>query len=216
MIICTYINIIVISQNMKNANINLGLGLIIVTTIVLGVIFIRNSDEHTTPKKSSVGITDKTIKNTPQDTVNNINIDKITKGDKDKVKKVKELESATETESAKNNNKQTSDKKNKAGIYTKYSASAVANSGAEHIILNFSADWCPSCQALKKDIKSNLKNIPSSVAIYEVDYDTEMKLRTKYKVTTQHTSVEIKSDGTLVKKWSGSPTLQDILRRIEA
>ncbi|MCB9810751.1 MAG: thioredoxin family protein [Candidatus Nomurabacteria bacterium] len=90
-----------------------------------------------------------------------------------------------------------------AGVYKAYSASAVANSNAENIVLFFYATWCPSCRALDAEISSHLSSIPVGTEIYKVDYDTATELKKRYGVTTQHTLVQIKNDGTMVNKWSG-------------
>lgn len=100
------------------------------------------------------------------------------------------------------------------GGYFPYSAAAVAASTAETIILSFSATWCPSCRALDTDITNNLSNIPTTVAIFKVDYDTNVALRQQYGVTTQHTMVQITRDGAQLKKWSGGNTLTSVLAQI--
>ena len=101
-----------------------------------------------------------------------------------------------------------------AGVYTTYTADAVAGSDAEHIVLNFSATWCPSCRTLDKDINANLSQIPAGVEIYKVDYDTYTDLRREYGVTTQHTLVEVAADGTLIKKWSGGNDLDSVIAQL--
>lgn len=98
-----------------------------------------------------------------------------------------------------------------AGIYTEYSPEAVTTSDAKHIVLNFSATWCPSCRTVDKDINANISSIPAGVEIYKVDYDTNVALRKQYGITTQHTFVVVNSDGSMIKKWSGGSTLKDVL-----
>ena len=100
------------------------------------------------------------------------------------------------------------------GTYTNYSASAVANSNADNIILFFHATWCPSCHALNSDINANLSDIPAGTEIYKVDYDTSPELRKKYSVTTQHTLVKIDKNGNLLKKWDNSMTLNSLVSKI--
>jgi thiol-disulfide isomerase/thioredoxin len=101
-----------------------------------------------------------------------------------------------------------------AGKYLAYSPQAVANSGADTILLTFSASWCPSCRALDKNINENLGRVPRGTEIYKVDYDTNVALRQQYGVTMQHSHVLISRDGTLIKKWSGSNTLTELLAGI--
>ena len=49
----------------------------------------------------------------------------------------------------------------------------------------------------------------------DVDYDKSAELKKKYEVTYQHTLVEVSADGSLVKKWSGSPSLSALVSEIK-
>ncbi len=101
-----------------------------------------------------------------------------------------------------------------AGVYTQYSADAVAASAAEHIVLVFSASWCPTCRALDKDIVANEEAIPAGVELYTVDFDTATELRRTYGVTVQHTLVEIDNTGDEIQKWTGGTTLTSVLAKL--
>jgi len=101
-----------------------------------------------------------------------------------------------------------------AGTYQNYDPSLVENSKAEHIILNFSATWCPSCRALDKDILANKDAIPAGVEIYKVDYDTSIELKKQYGVTTQHSLIEVAADGTAKSSITHPATLADVLKTI--
>lgn len=101
-----------------------------------------------------------------------------------------------------------------SGIYTEYDADAIAQSNAEHILLFFKASWCPSCRALDADIIANTKDIPAGVEIYTVDYDTATDLKRQYGITTQHSIIEISSDGTLQSGITHGLTLDDVLSTI--
>jgi thioredoxin 1 len=101
-----------------------------------------------------------------------------------------------------------------SGTYQTYSTEALAASSAKHNILIFSATWCPSCRALDKDIKDNVGNIPGDTALFTVDYDSNVALRQKYGVTTQHTLVLVETDGTSIKSWRGGNTLTSVLTNI--
>lgn len=127
-----------------------------------------------------------------------------------------EVEGTTETDTVETNTTETKPvTQNKpAGVYVEYDAQTMSDSKAENIILFFHATWCPSCRALNTDIEENLANIPPNTEIYKVDYDTYTDLKKKYDITTQHTLVLIKNDGTMIKKWSGSPTLDRVISSI--
>ncbi|MBP6860174.1 MAG: thioredoxin family protein [Candidatus Pacebacteria bacterium] len=100
------------------------------------------------------------------------------------------------------------------GSYESYSAEKLARAESGDVVLFFHASWCPSCRGLNADIEANRDSIPEEVSILKVDYDTESELKKKYGVTYQHTLVQVAADGTLIKKWSGSPTLAGALAQI--
>lgn len=101
------------------------------------------------------------------------------------------------------------------GAYLPYSADAVATSNADHILLSFSATWCPSCKALDADITKNANSIPEGVEIYKVDYDTSTELKKKYGITTQHSLIEINKTGEALSSISHPATLKATLATLE-
>jgi thiol-disulfide isomerase/thioredoxin len=100
------------------------------------------------------------------------------------------------------------------GSYETYAPAKLAKAGSGDVVLFFRASWCPTCKALDSDIQANLSDIPGDVTILDVDYDTETDLKKKYGVTYQHTLVQVDADGNLIKKWSGSPTLDSLISQI--
>lgn len=108
-----------------------------------------------------------------------------------------------------------SDTMMKVGSYEAYSADKIAQAVVGDVVLFFHASWCPSCRALNGSIESNLKSIPESVTILKIDYDRETELKKKYGVTYQHTLVQVDKDGHMIKKWSGSPSLDSLLTQIQ-
>ena len=101
-----------------------------------------------------------------------------------------------------------------SGKYEDYSSEKVASAGGKKILF-FHATWCPTCHGLDKDIRSNIDDIPTDVTILKTDYDSHTDLRQKYGVTVQHTLVQIDSQGNLIAKWTGSPSLGSVLDRIQ-
>ncbi|MBI2610982.1 thioredoxin family protein [Candidatus Kaiserbacteria bacterium] len=101
------------------------------------------------------------------------------------------------------------------GSYEAYAASKLAMAQSGDVVLFFKADWCPTCRALDADIRANLSSIPRTLSILTLNYDTEQALKQKYGVTYQHTLVQVSSDGSLIKKWSGSPTLASLVVQIQ-
>ncbi len=102
----------------------------------------------------------------------------------------------------------------KSGFYTDYDQAKLVNAKDGKVVLFFKANWCPTCQSVDKDITSNLGKIPADVSLLKVDYDNSNDLKKKYGVTYQHTFVEVNEKGEQIKKWSSSPTLNDILKQI--
>jgi thiol-disulfide isomerase/thioredoxin len=103
-----------------------------------------------------------------------------------------------------------------AGSYVPYDATKIAMASADQdVVLFFRASWCPSCKVVDADITANLKAIPSSLTILEVDYDNSADLKRKYGVTTQHTFVQVDAQGALIKKWSGGATLASVVSEVQ-
>lgn len=100
------------------------------------------------------------------------------------------------------------------GTYTDYQEGVLAQ-GPETQVLFFHASWCPSCRTLEKNILDE-GQLPSGVAIYKIDYDSSSDLKAKYGVRTQHTLVQVDSEGNMIKKWSGGNNTASILNKIEA
>lgn len=103
----------------------------------------------------------------------------------------------------------------KVGSYEAYSTDKLARAETGDVVLFFHASWCPSCRGLNSSIESNLKSIPEGVSILKTDYDKETELKKKYGITYQHTLVQVDKDGNMIKKWSGSPSLDSLLAQIQ-
>lgn len=102
-----------------------------------------------------------------------------------------------------------------AGTYEVYSAEKIAMADTKDVVLFFRADWCPTCRALDKDIKESLSDIPEGLVILDVNYDNEKELKQKYGVTYQHTFVQVDAEGNMIAKWSGSPTLEALVKEVK-
>lgn len=100
------------------------------------------------------------------------------------------------------------------GSYESYAPEKLAKAEEGDVVLFFRASWCPTCRALDADIKGNAGSIPAGLTILDVNYDTETALKQKYGVTTQHTLVQVSSDGTLLKKWQGSAGLEALAAEV--
>ena len=98
-----------------------------------------------------------------------------------------------------------------AGAYLPYDASKLALAETGDVVLFFHATWCPGCRALDSDITAQRAAIPGDLTILKLDYDTETELKKKYGVTTQQTLVQVDAHGNLIKKWSGSTKLAQVV-----
>lgn len=85
-----------------------------------------------------------------------------------------------------------------------------AGLGDTHVVLFFNADWCPTCQEANRNLKASKSSWPTGLTVVDIDYDDNRDLRSEYGVTYQHTFVEISPDGQMIKKWSGSETVDQI------
>ena len=101
------------------------------------------------------------------------------------------------------------------GSYELYAPEKLVKADSGDVVLFFRASWCPTCKAVDADIRSNLPAIPGGLTILDVNYDNSSDLKKKYGVTYQHTFVQVKADGTLIKKWSGSPTLAALVAEVQ-
>lgn len=119
---------------------------------------------------------------------------------------------ATTTTSADTSAEASAPTEGQAGVYTEYSMNKL--SADKKNVIFFSANWCPTCNALNRDINGNLGNIPSDVQILKAEYETLPDLERKYGVTYQHTLVQVDENGNLIKKWNGGLRLQDLLSQI--
>lgn len=103
----------------------------------------------------------------------------------------------------------------KVGSYESYAPEKLARAVTGDVVLFFRASWCPSCKAVDADIRSHLKDIPETLTILDVNYDTATDLKQKYGVTYQHTFVQVDAEGNMITKWSGSPTLADLVSHVK-
>ncbi len=103
----------------------------------------------------------------------------------------------------------------KAGTYEAYSADKVARAETGDVVIFFHASWCPSCRSLSSNIEESAASIPSTLTILKANYDSEKELKKKYGVTSQHTLVQVDTNGIMIKKWSGGGTLQSIVSQLQ-
>lgn len=79
------------------------------------------------------------------------------------------------------------------------------------VALFFHASRCPSCRSLAQNIQENIDTIDADTIIYQVDYDTQVALKQKYGIVSQHTIVYLDQNLEAKKISKGIPTLNDLL-----
>ena len=70
------------------------------------------------------------------------------------------------------------------------------------VVLFFYASWCPTCQSAVSEIDRNLDKL-KNITLFIVNYDKEKDLKNKYKITYQHTFVQIDPEGKQLVIWNG-------------
>lgn len=103
----------------------------------------------------------------------------------------------------------------KKGSYETYAPEKLALAENGKVVLFFRASWCPTCRSLDANIRSNADSIPAGVTILDVNYDNSTALKQKYGVTFQHTLVQVDAQGNQIAKWTGSPSLADVVSQIK-
>ncbi len=91
-----------------------------------------------------------------------------------------------------------------AWSYQDYSETAVKTTKGNKVLF-FHATWCPSCKSADKNLSS--ETIADDLTIFKVDYDSNLDLRKKYGVTSQHTFVLVDDNMEKIKamvSWSNS------------
>lgn len=101
-----------------------------------------------------------------------------------------------------------------AGNYQDYDPALLANADMGDVVLFFKAGWCPTCNALDRDINTKLDQLPEDVTVLKVDYDSNQTLKQKYGVKIQHTLIQVDSEGNEIKQWQGSLKLEQLLSEI--
>lgn len=89
--------------------------------------------------------------------------------------------------------------------YVKYSDATLAKARVNgNAVLFFAATkWCTTCSALDTELRQRSNSLPDNVTVLKIDYDNDIKTKTKYSVTTQHTMIRLDRNGNEVKRWIG-------------
>lgn len=97
--------------------------------------------------------------------------------------------------------------------YDQYQASKDKYADSK-VVLFFNAKWCPACRAINEALTSDPGKIPAKTTVVSVDYDQHTDLRQRYGVTTQHTFVQIDTNGEKTRQWV-STSVDDLLKELQ-
>jgi thiol:disulfide interchange protein len=97
-------------------------------------------------------------------------------------------------------------------------ALAEARSANKRVIVDFSADWCPPCQAMKHDVWPHPQVASAVSAGYVpvlVDADNDTVLASRYQVSSIPTILLLDADGRVVKRNNGFLPRSGMLRFLD-
>ena len=97
--------------------------------------------------------------------------------------------------------------------YDQYQASKDKYADSK-VVLFFNAKWCPACRAINEALTSDPGKIPAKTTVVSVDYDQHTDLRQRYGVTTQHTFVQIDTNGGKTRQWV-STSVDALLKELQ-
>ena len=92
-----------------------------------------------------------------------------------------------------------------------------AQAKGQTILLQFHANWCPTCRQQKAALGTVLSEKEfSSLKAFEVDYDEETQLKKQYRITSQSTLILLKGRKEEARSVSVTSVdgLRDFLRKI--
>ena len=97
--------------------------------------------------------------------------------------------------------------------YDQYQASKDTYADSK-VVLFFNAKWCPACRAINEALTSDPGKITAKTTVVSVDYDQHTDLRQRYGVTTQHTFVQIDTNGEKARQWV-STSVDALLKELQ-
>ena len=97
--------------------------------------------------------------------------------------------------------------------YDQYQASKDKYADSK-VVLFFNAKWCPACRAINEALTSDPGKIPAKTTVVSVEYDQYTDLRQRYGVTTQHTFVQIDTNGEKTRQWV-STSVDALLKELQ-
>lgn len=75
-------------------------------------------------------------------------------------------------------------------------------------VLFFNSSESSSIKLLKKNLQKS--GIHDWLVMYEINFDTNMKLKNKYNVDASHTFIQVDNDLNIIRKWTNSETIEEM------
>lgn len=103
--------------------------------------------------------------------------------------------------------------------YIAFNSQEFEKNKSKRRVLFFYANWCTTCRPVNAEFLERANQIPGDVVVYRVNYkdsdtdETEKALAERYKITYQHTFVQVNQDGDAIKKWNGG-NLADLIKNV--
>lgn len=103
--------------------------------------------------------------------------------------------------------------------YVTFTQKSFESNMAKCRVLFFYANWCTTCRPVNADFLKNPNQLPDDVVVYRVNYrdsdtdESEKELAEKYKITYQHTFVQVNQQGEVIKKWNGG-NLAELIKKV--
>lgn len=156
-------------------------------------------------------VTDTPVQNTPVETMNT---------DEKMTEETKEMMDDSSSDTMMKTEQTTEEKmmdtestmEKKVWDYVSYNPDIIASTSGNKVLF-FHASWCPSCRSADSHFSS--ATFPADLTVIKTNFDTSGDLKEKYEVTSQHTFVQVDSEGNLVSKWIWSRTVDDIVEKLK-
>ncbi|MDQ5958145.1 MAG: hypothetical protein QG665_496 [Patescibacteria group bacterium] len=101
------------------------------------------------------------------------------------------------------------------GVYQDYDPAMLPTPAGTNALFFFFAGWDELSRDLDMSITTYTDRLPARIVLLKTDFEKREGLKTKYGVTNINTFVLTDRSGKLIKKWSNSKTIEDIISELD-